>query len=247
MRLKSIALALTVVLSPITASAETLEIHGSTTVAANIMMPKKAEIEKAAGVEIQVVGNGSGRGLADLVAGKVKLAMISAPLEDEVRSMKAKGEAVDEGKLQGHRVGTASVAFVVHPSNPVKSLTDEQTAGILAGSIKNWKEVGGPDKPIVVVLEGKGGGIRSMAESAFLKGGDVAAQKRELPNATQVVKVVGQLDAAIGLAAKSSVTAEVTEIKAGKELVQPLILVTVGEPSPDVAKVIAAAKAAGGG
>src|SRR5262252_10714710 len=108
------------------AFAETIEIHGSTTVSANLLLPKKADFEKATGFELQIVGNGSGRGLADLIEGKVKVAMISAPLADEVRSLKAKGVAMDEASLKAHRVGSAPAALAVHPSNPVKSLSPEQ-------------------------------------------------------------------------------------------------------------------------
>jgi len=247
MRLTLAAAAMFAAFTSSLALAETVEIHGSTTVAANLLMPKKADIEKAAGIDLQIVGNGSGRGLADLLDGKVKVAMISAPLEDEVKSLKAKGTAVDEAKLQAHKVGGAPAAFAVHPSNPVKSLSTAQITDILSGKIKNWNEVGGPDKPIVVVCETKGGGVRSMVEHEFLGGGDIAANKREVPNAPQGVKIVGQVDAALGIVSKISLSSEVAELKGGKDVVQPLILVTLGDPAPDVAKLIAAAKTVGGG
>jgi phosphate transport system substrate-binding protein len=245
MTFKLAALALVAALGASSAYASTLEIHGSTTVSANLLVPKKAEIEKAAGVEMEIVGNGSGRGLADLIEGKVHLAMISAPLADEVKSLKAKGTTVDEAKLQAVQVGASHVVFAVHPSNPVKSLTAEQMADILSGKIKNWKEVGGADKPIIVVCAGKGDGVRSMVEHGFLGGEDIAAAKREIPNAPQVAQIVSQLDQAIGIMSRASLSAGVAELKAEKDIVQPLILVTMGQPDGDVAKVIAAAKAAG--
>jgi phosphate transport system substrate-binding protein len=228
------------------AFAAPFEIHGSTTVAANLMTPKKAEIEKASGVELLIVGNGSGRGLADLLEGKVQVAMISAPLEDEVKALKAKGTAFDETKMKGFSVGSAFVAFGVNPSNPVKKLTEAQMSDILTGKIANWKDVGGADKPIIVICESKGGGVRTQVEHELLNGGDITAQKRELPNPTEVPKIVAQLDGALGIFSKVSMIPGVTELDAGKKIGQPLILVTMGDPTPDVAKVIAAAKAAGG-
>ncbi len=245
MRMKTEALGLILALSDATASAETVELHGSTTVSANLLIPKRAEIEKAAGVELQIVGNGSGRGLADLVAGTVTLAMISAPLADEVRSLKAKGTAFDETKLQPHQVGASHVAFAIHPSNPVKQLSAAQMTDILSGKVKNWKDVGGPDKPIIVVCEGKGGGVRSMVEQVFLAGGDIAADKREVANAPQAVQIVAQLDQAIGVVSRASLNPAVVELKTDKDVMQPLILVTMGDPTPAVARVIAAATAAG--
>ena len=40
------------------ACAETIAVHGSTTVANNLLLPKKADIEKSVGFELQIVGNG---------------------------------------------------------------------------------------------------------------------------------------------------------------------------------------------
>jgi phosphate transport system substrate-binding protein len=246
MRSYLFALAVITSFSTSVAYAETVEVHGSTTVAANLLTPKKAEIEKAAGIELQIIGNGSGRGLGDLIEGKVKLAMISAPLADEAKSLKAKGTSVDEAALKPFQVGTAHIVFAVHPSNPVKSLTAGQMADILSGKIKSWKDVGGADKPILVICAGKGDGIRAMVEQAFLGGADIAAAKREVTNAPQAVQLVSQLDQAIGIMSRSSLNPGVSELKTEKDVAQPLILVTMGDPSPEVAKVIAAAKTAGG-
>ena len=54
-----------------TAHAADVSVHGSTTVASNLLMPKKAQIEKASGHSLSVVANGSSRGVMDLVSGKV--------------------------------------------------------------------------------------------------------------------------------------------------------------------------------
>jgi len=246
--IKSVALAAVLAVAMTIAShAETLSVHGSTTVSSAVLTPKKAQIEQSSGVTLEIVGNGSGRGLADLAAGKTKLAMISAPLAEVAGAIKSKGEALDDSKMQAHPIGDARVAFVVHPSNPVKSLTAQQLTDILSGKVKSWKDVGGADKPIVVIVETKGGGLRTMVEHELLNKGDVAANKREVPNATQIAKIVGQLDGALGIVGHATVTSEVVEVKSDKLIAQPLILVTNGAPSPEIAKVIAAAKAAAGG
>jgi phosphate transport system substrate-binding protein len=40
---------------------------------------------------------------------------------------------------------------LVHPGNPLNDLTLDQVRDIYSGKIKNWKELGGPDKEIVVI------------------------------------------------------------------------------------------------
>src|ERR1700736_2301723 len=89
-----------------------VSLHGSTTVMNMILAPKKAEIEKASGQQLDIVGNGSGRGIVDLVAGKAQIAMISAPLEDEVNALNKKTPgSVDIARLKAHQIGESRVAF----------------------------------------------------------------------------------------------------------------------------------------
>ena len=50
-----------------------------------------------------------------------------------------------------HTVARDAIAVVVHPSNPVQGLTIPQLADIYTGKITNWQEVGGEDRPIVLL------------------------------------------------------------------------------------------------
>jgi phosphate transport system substrate-binding protein len=228
-----------------TAQASSVAIHGSTTVSGAVMVPHKADIEKASGETLDIVANGSGRGLADLVAGKADMAMISAPLATEVAAANAKTPgSIDPAKLVAHQIGEAQVAFIVHPSNPVTALALAQITDILSGKITKWNEVGGADLPIVIVAASPGDGVRSVVESRLLGGKSIPAQVREMPNAPQIVQVAAQLPTAFGVASAASVRPGVTNLKTDQTLGQPLILVTMGPASPDATKVIEAATAA---
>lgn len=101
------------------AAAEPISLNGSTTVINTLVRPHLAEIEAASGQQIVVTGNGSQRGLADLMAGKAHVAMISAPLELEVDKINAKQPgAIDFVRLRAHVVGSARIVFAIHPDNP---------------------------------------------------------------------------------------------------------------------------------
>lgn len=228
------------------AAAGQVSLHGSTTVNNAILTPKKGEIEKASGQQLDIVGNGSGRGIVDLVEGKAQIAMISAPLEDEVKKLNDKTPGlVDGARLKAHQIGESRVAFAVHPSNAVKLLTNAQLTDVFAGKIKNWKEIGGADQPIVIVAAQPGDGLRSMVESALLKGSSLPGNTRAMPNATQVAKIVSQLAGAIGIVAPASIDNSVAELRGDKPIVQPLILVTMGDETVDIKQVIEAAARAG--
>lgn len=63
----------------------------------------------------------------------------------------AKEEVEKEG-LTVHPVALEPLLIIVNRSNPVTDIPVEQVRAIFRGEIRNWKEVGGEDKPIVVVL-----------------------------------------------------------------------------------------------
>lgn len=129
------------------AFAGSLTVKGSTTVLPIMQKVVESYMKANPETSISVSGGGSGNGIKALIDGTTDVAMAS-------RFMKGK-----EVKLAMER-GVYPVPFacaidalvpVVHPSNSVKGLTSDQLKAIYKGEIKNWKEVGGPDKRIVVI------------------------------------------------------------------------------------------------
>jgi len=62
----------------------------------------------------------------------------------------------------------------VHPSNPVSALTIDQVRDIYTGKIKNWKEIGGPDAPIVIVSRDTSSGTYETFHEKIMKGQELA-------------------------------------------------------------------------
>ena len=230
-----------------TAQAETISVHGSTTVSSTLLTPNKAKIEKKSGQRLNIVANGSGSGVKDLLSGKAQVAMISAPLDAVVAKLNQKDPgSVDGSVLVPHLVGGTTIAFVVHPSNPVKSLTMKQVTDILTGRIKNWKEVGGKNAPITVMAENKGGGARSLVEKKLLYGGDLVATVKETGGgAATVTKGVAANPNGFGVSMDAALDKTVAQVTTDKTIRQPLILVTIGDPDANVMSFINAARSTG--
>jgi len=98
-------------------------------------------------VHIAVTGGGSGTGIAAMINGTVDLANASRRIKDEERAEAQKNgiEPVE------HVVAGDAIAVVVHPSNPVNRLTIHQLSDIFSGKVSNWSEVGGENRPIVII------------------------------------------------------------------------------------------------
>ncbi|CAN5874090.1 phosphate ABC transporter substrate-binding protein [soil metagenome] len=129
----------------LTAKADTLKINGSTTV--NLPVAEAAEILRAEQkLEIQVdTQGGSSGGISMLGDGLVQLGMSSKHVSEDDRAKFPKCT------FKEIHIGEDAVALIVSADvwdGGVKSITKEQIKGIYEGQIKNWKELGGPDKRI---------------------------------------------------------------------------------------------------
>jgi len=98
-------------------------------------------------VRISVTGGGSGTGIAAMINGTVDIANASRKMKpEEFAAAEANGISPVE-----FVVARDAIAVVVHPSNPVDGLTLQQISDIYTGKITNWQEVGGEDRPIVLL------------------------------------------------------------------------------------------------
>ena len=147
------------------AQAETLRIEGSTTVGPDCGCICPVFQVDPARPEITVNKTGSGDGAAALIDGRCDIADMSRFMRpDEFK------KAVDKGVMPvAHVVAMDGVCVVVHPSNPVKALTNDQIRDIYMGKITNWKEVGGPDMPIVAISRDTSSGTYETFETLVMK------------------------------------------------------------------------------
>ena len=224
--------------------AEEVRLHGATTVIDRIINPHKAAVEKSTSLTLAVVGNATGRGLADLAEGKCDASLASEPLEIAVDAAKVAGKEVDASKLKLNLIAKDEIVFVTHKSNPVKKLSWQQIKDIHTGKITNWQEVGGKNMPIVVFTDALSGGTRAMIKQVVLEGQDYGPSAKPQASVKKVNDMVAVTEGGFGGLGKGFAESDKVNIVETKRLERPLAIVTMGEPSPKVGKVIAAFQAA---
>ncbi len=135
-------------------------------------------------------------GMENLIAGETEIAMISAqPSESDLKAAEAAGL-----KIQSAVVGWGGIVIVVHRSNPVVSLSVDQVRKLLTGEFKNWSQVGGPDKPVLVVgiNDTVREGTDKFITEEFLKG-HFAGNARLVAYFRSIPPTVGENEGAIGV------------------------------------------------
>ncbi len=204
---------------PLTARAGTVTIKGSDTMVILGQRWSEEFMKKNPGTKLQVTGGGSGTGISALINGTTDICMSSRPIKEaEVEKLRTRFNTT------GTEIAVAKdgVTFYVSEKNPLNSLTQEQLQGIYLGDITNWKEVGGPDAPIVVYSRENSSGTYVFVKDTLLGGEDYTPRAQTLPGTAAVVNAVAKEKNGIGYggAAYAKGVKEL-KIKVGSEEVAP--------------------------
>jgi phosphate transport system substrate-binding protein len=184
-----LTLAVTALLSGLTASAGTITVKGSDTLV--ILAQKWAEVYmgKHSDVKIQVTGGGSGIGFAALQTQSTDICDASRKIKSkEIEAcIKAFGKRPTE-----YKVAVDGLSVYVNEGNPVSELTVDQLDLIFSGKVKNWKEVGGADAPITVYSRENSSGTYEFFKEHVLKGKDFVASAQTMPGTAAVLQAVAK-------------------------------------------------------
>lgn len=114
------------------------------------------------GLRVDIEGGGSSAGIMSIRTKTAVLAMSSRELRQN---------DPNEAHLWRQILALDAIAIIVHPENPVASLSLSQVRGIFSGTVKSWKEVGGHDRPIHILVREEGSGTRTAFEELVMKDG----------------------------------------------------------------------------
>jgi phosphate transport system substrate-binding protein len=213
-----------------------LLLAGSTTVQKRILEPAAAEIEEATGIKVKVIGVGTGKGFRQLRQGKIVASVASTSLE----SLLAKYSLPDDGTYIAHVIAEDVIVPIVNKDNPVSSLSLQQLSDINTGKIDNWSQVGGKDQPIVVVTSHAGSATRSVFQKQVMNKAPYIKTARTVKSTRQEVRLVSQYKGGIGAVSQGFIAMNPGRVKVLKttEISRPLVIITKGEPTGDIKKLI---------
>ncbi len=166
---------------------------GSTSMEKVIGFLSEAYMEEHGDIKVTYNPTGSSSGIQAAAEGRCDIGLASRDLKEE--------ERLD---LQETVVAIDGIGIIVNPDNPVTDLTLEQIGQIYTGEIKNWKEVGGSDAPVVLIGREAASGTRDGFEEVT-DTKDKCQYSQELTSTGDVVQTVSGNPNAIGYASVASV------------------------------------------
>lgn len=112
---------------------------------------------------------GTGIAFKKVIDGDVDIIFCAEPSKKQLEYAKSKGV-----ELKLVPIGKESFVFIVNKNNPIDNLTTDQIRDIYSGKTKNWKEVGGENKPIINLIRNEGSGSQTAMQSFM---GDIPIKK----------------------------------------------------------------------
>jgi phosphate transport system substrate-binding protein len=163
---------------------------------------------------------------------------VGSSFEDILSSLKKEGyEVKDKSIYKVETVGKSQIYVGINKDNPVKALTKEQIKGIFTGKIQSWKEVGGNDEPIMVIISTQNpatmAGLRKMA----LDGEDYLKDNLDIPRYEEIRNAIAANPGAIGFGPFSSLNGEGCKLPQIPDFIRPVSAITKGAPSAKVKRL----------
>jgi phosphate transport system substrate-binding protein len=222
-------------------------IKGSTTVLPIAQKVAEAYMKENPDTNISISGGGSGNGIKAIIDGTTDIADSSRFIKDKEVALAVQNSVYPVP----FAVAYDCIVPIVHPSNKVTNLTLDQLKGIYKGEIKNWKEVGGPDKQVVVVSRDTSSGTYEVWEEKVMKkervypgallqasNGAVAQTVAKNKNAIGYIGL-GYLDNNVkALSTNSIVGSAATTLNGTYPISRPLYMFTNKWPKEDIAKFL---------
>lgn len=153
-----------------------------TAIAEEAMLPITAGGRR---IEVHVHSHGTGTGFADLLAGRADFWMASRPINAGEMARAAPLGAIT-APAQEHVIALDGLAIIVHPSNPVASLSVAQVRDAFAGRIRDWAELGGPPGPINLYARDDKSGTFDSFQVMVLRGAAISGSARRYESTDQL-------------------------------------------------------------
>lgn len=221
-----------------TCKSEALKIGAGAAATENILKKIEFPFEKASGIKLDITDSGPIQAFKDLNAGSIHCAVGGVAFQDWMDMMEKSGYPIpDKSVYKNWVIGEDKIKVLVNTDIKVAALSKEQLAAIFTGKTTNWSQVGGPDKPIVVVLGSQIPGTQAVFRQQIMGNAEYTQNAQMGTTAEDVKSRVVRNSGAISLGTLSQVDYLINS-PATPSISRPVTLITKGAPSEAVKKLI---------
>ncbi|NTW98376.1 MAG: solute-binding protein [Geobacteraceae bacterium] len=207
------------------------------TIIKRVIDPVRSPFREKTGIDIHVFYNDPLPALAELEKGNVDAAGASLSFDQWLELAKAAGVGVkDPGAYDSYVPVTEKLRIMVNTENQVKTLSKEQLKGVFTGKIRNWKEVGGNDAPILVVWPSVSSGALAVFKTIIMNNDALVKDVFDIETIADTPDAIAATPEAIGIITGAETEPGIKEIAPAIE--RPLTFIYKKIPSPNLHKLL---------
>lgn len=227
-------------------SAQTLKIDGGAAPMNNIFKKVKVAFEKASGMTLELKESGPEGSLASLNKGEVDAAAAGLTPGSWFELMTQKGfTGLDPKAFHSETIGFDKINVLMHADLVILSLDKPQLKALFTGATRNWKDLGGPDLPVVLVL-GKGlSGTNKVFQEQMMDKVAYRADATWVETTPEIQAAIASTPGAVGIGPIATLQDIKLASPVTPEVGRPITLMTKGQPSPALQKLLAFIKGEG--
>lgn len=214
-----------------------IKVGGGDAAIIGFIIPVKETFEEENGIALKIFESKPGRELIDLEKGRVDAIVSAGSVHDLIKEAADSKVSIDPASLREVKVGRSRTVVFLHKGNSVKKLTKKQVRGIFTGKLTNWKQVGGPNKEIVVVWNPSTAVENEVFLKEILNGEPLRLKYFPVNSFEEVRKFVMETPGAVGIGPHGMIASAIRVPKI-PTVASPVVVVTKGDPSPNVQKLI---------
>lgn len=175
---------------------QVLRISGASTIQPILEIILQSYEEKT-GLTVELVGGGSGTGMRDATNGLSDVGMVSRALTP-----------AEKEQAQYTTIGMDALVVIVNERNPLEEASKKEIKSLFQGDITNWKELGGQDRPVVLISMEVGrstlelfedySGLQSPSHPVGTGAETISTDAFEIGSNLECITLVGGIPGAIG-------------------------------------------------
>lgn len=222
-------------------AAEEIKVGGGAAPIENIFKKIEEPFEKAAGVQVVLTSEGPDQAFINLEKGAIDVAAGGLSFEAWLELMQQKGHPIASPKdYKAQVIGRDRIQVLANKGvAAVKSLSKDQLKGIFTGKTANWKDVGGPDLPVVVVFPAKMTGTNKLWQEKIMDDDEWAKSNlQQVGDAGELKKKIAETPGAVGAGPLAAQDQSSLHSPQTPEVGRPVTALTKGAPSPNVQKLL---------
>jgi len=171
-----------------------IQVKGSDTMVNLVQILAEEYMAKTTGAAIAVLGGGSGTGIT---------AIINQTCDIANHSREWKQKEIDQAWEKGVKprffaIAVDGLSIIVNEGNTIEKLTMAQVGSLYKGEIRNWKVLGGPDKPVSLYGRQSNSGTYTFMQEHVLGNKNYSPDVKEMNGNAQIIEGILQDEGGIG-------------------------------------------------